>query len=284
MGSCVFNLAALLGLGSVVARRIDFHRKVVIFGGAVGIWTAVAASLVVGRFVGVITGLVLVLFALGISIVVMAIGPIRLEALPYSSRWSKWLAIEIDEEESDLHGAFLEDGAVADIASETLDKQLTSTGRIGFLKLRSGPGGAVVAMFSLALVVGSSVVMERTGSDLGGRLHMSQIVIGGIVLAVVTSLPNLVAAVYLARRGRGAATLSTTLNSNNLNIAVGLLGPALLLGLGPSSGQTMMITIWYLVLTLFVLVFAYLHRGFNRSMGVVVILAYLVFTVMVIAG
>ncbi|MHB1818741.1 MAG: ABC transporter permease [Streptosporangiaceae bacterium] len=39
------------------------------------------------------------------------------------------------------------------------------------------------------------------------------------MLAAVTSLPNAVAAVYLARRGRGAATLSTALNSNTLNAA-----------------------------------------------------------------
>ena len=36
---------------------------------------------------------------------------------------------------------------------------------------------------------------------------MAGIVTGGLVLAVVTSLPNAVAAIYLALRGRGAAAL-----------------------------------------------------------------------------
>jgi hypothetical protein len=36
----VFNLAALLGLGAVVAGRISLHRNVVVLGGAVAIWTA----------------------------------------------------------------------------------------------------------------------------------------------------------------------------------------------------------------------------------------------------
>ena len=45
-------------------------------------------------------------------------------------------------------------------------------------------------------------------------------------------LPNSVAAVYLAARGRGAAMLSTTLNSNALNVTAGLLLPATIAGLG----------------------------------------------------
>ena len=51
------------------------------------------------------------------------------------------------------------------------------------------------------------------------RVHgVPPIVIGGLVLAAVTSLPNAVAAVYLARRGSGTAVLSTALNSNALNV------------------------------------------------------------------
>jgi cation:H+ antiporter len=37
IGSNVFNLAALLGLGAVVAGRVSLHRKVVVLGGTVAI-------------------------------------------------------------------------------------------------------------------------------------------------------------------------------------------------------------------------------------------------------
>jgi Ca2+/Na+ antiporter len=63
---------------------------------------------------------------------------------------------------------------------------------------------------------------------MGSRFVIPEIVVGGLVLAAVTSLPNAVAAIYLAARGRGAATLSTALNSNTLNVAIGLLVPAAL--------------------------------------------------------
>ena len=55
--------------------------------------------------------------------------------------------------------------------------------------------------------------MERAASALGTRFAVPEIVVGGLVLAAVTSLPNAVAAVYLAARGRGAATLSIAATS-----------------------------------------------------------------------
>jgi hypothetical protein len=89
----------------------------------------------------------------------------------------------------------------------------------------------------LVVVVAASALMETGGTTLGTRFKVADIITGGLVLAIVTSLPNAVAAVYLASRGRGAAVLSTALNSNALNIAVGLLLPAAITGLGPRTGQ-----------------------------------------------
>ena len=79
---------------------------------------------------------------------------------------------------------------------------------------------------ALVVVVAASIAMERGASSLGVHFGVPEIIVGGLVLAAVTSLPNAVSAVYLARRGRGAATLSTALNSNSLNVTAGLLIPA----------------------------------------------------------
>ena len=111
---------------------------------------------------------------------------------------------------------------------------------------------------------------------------MPEIVIGGLVLAAVTSLPNAVAAVYLAARGRGAATLSTALNSNTLNVVLGLLLPATILGLGAPSDQTILITLWYVLLTVAVLGLAYGQHGLRRMAGGLIIAAYAAFTVSVL--
>ncbi len=98
--------------------------------------------------------------------------------------------------------------------------------------------------------------------------------VGGLILAAVTSLPNAVAAVYLATRGRGAAVLSTALNSNALNVVAGLLLPGAIVGLGAPSGQTTFVAACYLGLTAFALAFAYLDRGLRRIPGALIIAFY----------
>ena len=44
IGSNVFNLTALLGLGAIVAGRIGLHRKVVVLGGFVALWVALVTA------------------------------------------------------------------------------------------------------------------------------------------------------------------------------------------------------------------------------------------------
>lgn len=76
---------------------------------------------------------------------------------------------------------------------------------------------AVVAAAALVAVVEASTVMEVTATGVG-RYAVVGIVTGGLVRAVVISMPNAVSAVYLARR---AAALSTTLNSSAINVVAG---------------------------------------------------------------
>ena len=101
-------------------------------------------------------------------------------------------------------------------------------------------------------MVTASVVMERSVSALGRRFSVPDIVVGTLVLAGVTSVPNAVAAEYLARGGRGAASLSTALNSNVLNVAAGLVLPAVVLGIGPVTSNVSLVASWYAGLTMLV--------------------------------
>ena len=149
---------------------------------------------------------------------------------------------------------------------------------------RAGALDVTVAVLATGVVVGASVAMELTASKLGARHHVAEIVIGPLVLAGVTSLPNAVAAVYLAARGRGTATLSTAMNSNALNVAAGLLLPGMIVGLGGSSGPATLIAGWYFGLTAFALGCAYLGRGLRRWHGTLIIGAYLAFVAMVLSS
>lgn len=100
---------------------------------------------------------------------------------------------------------------------------------------------------------------------------------GGLVLAVITSLPNAVAAVYLAMRGRAAAVLSTALNSNAINVVARLLIAASLTMPGSRDSQDVLVAAWYAGLTVLALAFAYRDRGLVRVPGVLIIAGYLAF-------
>jgi cation:H+ antiporter len=251
IGSNVFNLAALLGLAAVTAGGIAFHRRVVLLVGLPGIWVAVVCLLTVAAVLApraglALTGAVLVPYA-----AVLGMRRVRMESLRLPAGWARWLTAAVHEEETELAEA-----------------------------IRPRPGtwrDGLVAAGALIVVVAASTTMDLAATDLGRRYAVADIITGGLVLAVVTSLPNAVTAVYLARRGRGAAVLSTALNSNAINVLGGLLIPASLAGLGPRSGQSTLVAAWYTGLTMLALALAYRGRGLGRMSGAMIIAGYLAF-------
>jgi cation:H+ antiporter len=257
IGSNVFNLAALLGLGAVVAGRLGLHRKVVLLGGAVGLWMATVCLVTVEKLIAPAAGLGLALAVLALYLIVLGARHADLRRLPVPRRWVDWVASAVDEEELELV--------------------------VAIRPKRGSPRDVIVSAVALAVVVVAAVSMERGASALGHRYSVPGIVVGGLVLAAVTSLPNAVAAVYLAAKGRGAAAFSTALNSNTLNVVAGLLLPATFIGLGTASGQTVLITGAYLGLTALTLGLAYAERGLRRWAGWVIIAGYGAFVVGLLA-
>jgi cation:H+ antiporter len=257
IGSNVFNLAALLGLGAVVAGRVGLHRKVVVLGGTVALVIALVCLLAVAGVIAPGTGLALVLVVLVPYAVLLGVRRTAIERLALPRRWSGWLSMAITEEEGEL-----------------LEAVRPRRGR---------PIDAVVALGALAVVVVASVAMEQGASALGARYGIAEIVVGGLVLAAVTSLPNAVAAVYLARRGRGAAALSTALNSNAIIVTAGLLVPATFIGLSKPSASGLLVAGWYLGLTAVTLSLAYAFRGLNRRAGWTIIALYALFVAALLA-
>ena len=257
IGSNVFNLAALLGLGSIVAGAIALHRRVVLFQGAIALWVALACVLTVAGLVTPALGLLLVLVVLAPYAALAALDGSRWWLRPDPSALRRWLTRAIAEEELEL--------------SATIHPR------------RGRPRDVAVAFLALVVVVVASAAMEQSAARLGVRLSVPGIVVGGIVLAAVTSLPNAVAAVYWANRGRGVAMLSTGLNSNALNVAAGFLVPSVLIGIGRGSVQEALIALWYAGLTAVVLLFAYGHRGLRRPVGWLIVAAYAAFIIVLTA-
>ncbi len=148
----------------------------------------------------------LALAVLAPYVYVSSLRPSGRSALPLPPRLRSWLAGAVAEEEQELSGAIYPER-----------------------------GGLRDAVLALAVVVVASAALERTVSTLGARWAVPGVITGGIVLAAVTSMPNAVAAVFLARRGWASATLSEAFNSNTLNVIAGLFIPAVIIA-SPGPG------------------------------------------------
>ena len=258
LGSNVFNLAALLGLSAVVAGRVGLHRRSIILEGALAITLAFIAVGVVSGGLGPVPGLILGLAAFLPYVAYSALGPGRRPTVGLPDRLSVWLARALAEEESELAIAI---------------HPRRGTARDGLL--------VVVA---LVVVVCASVVMEDSGTRLGSAAGLAPILIGALVLAAVTSLPNAVAAIYLASKGRGTAMMSTAFNSNAINMIVGLTVPAAILGLGAPTQDAGFVAFFYLGLTAFAVALALQAKGLNRRSGSAIIAAYVLFVAVLIVG
>jgi cation:H+ antiporter len=257
LGSNVFNIAALIGLAGIVAGHIGLHRRVIELGGAVAVWIAVVSLLLVLGVVPPAAALVLALAVFAPYVVVLGLSHERIPRLRVPRAFSEWLLSAITEEEQELEPAIHPE--------------------------RGGRRDVLVAVAAVLVVVAASIAMERSGSRLGERHGVPEIVIGGVVLAVVTSLPNAVAGVYLALRGRASAVLSTSLNSNAINVLAGLLIPTTFVGAAQPSAQTTFVAASALVMTLLAIAFAYSREGLTRREGSALVAVYLLFAGVLIA-
>ncbi len=136
LGSNVFNLAALIGLGAVVAGGIRLHRRVVIFEGTVALWIAALSIAAVTGPITAVAALALALAVLAPYVYVSALHPSGRSALPLPPRLRSWLAGAVAEEEQELSDAIHPD--------------------------KGGPRDAATAVLALGVVVAASAAMERT--------------------------------------------------------------------------------------------------------------------------
>jgi cation:H+ antiporter len=255
IGSNVFNLAALLGLSAVVAGSVRIHRHgLLLNGGAALLVTAVAAALV-AQAIGAVAATLLLFAVLGPYVFLLSIRPARIAELVPTGRVQRFLVAAVREEIQDL--------------------------RTGEHAPKASSGDAIALTLSLAAIVGASVGMVDAATDLGDRWGISDIVIGTLVLASLTSLPNLITAVRLALHGRGAAVASEALNSNSLNVVAGLALPGLAVTLTKASGVETFSVWWLVGMTVLAVVLTYVSHGLGRLEGAAIMALYVPFVAVI---
>ena len=248
LGSNLFNIAALLGLSAIVARGVNIRRAPLLLDAGLGLLiTAAAAAMLAGLLTPAPTLVLIAPFAAA-YVAILATPRGRLRAARPLLRSVPQGLIEIPYEVThDRPGA------------------------------RHQSWLPVVGIApSLAAVVGGAYLMVHEALVAQTWLHLSPVVVGTIVLAALTSLPNLYLALHFARHERGTALFSSAMNSNSINLVGGLIVPALFVGLGPAHGS-LPYFLWLTVLTLLAVV-APLHRSrLSRTAGGFIVAVYLVF-------
>jgi cation:H+ antiporter len=137
----------------------------------------------------------------------------------------------------------------------------------------------LVLAVALLLIVGGSIGAVRSATDLGHSWSVPSTLVGILVLAILTSLPNAWTGVRFGLQGRGSALMSETLNSNSINVVAGLALPAALGSVGAFSGLDKFNLVWLLGMTVVAVVLFGRRAGGGRLAGATLIALYVAFVV-----
>ncbi len=248
LGSNLLNVALLLGLPALVAGSIELRRETVAVHGAVALATTLTAGLLIIGLIGPWAAAILVAGVFGPYVVLLGLRPEQLGRLPFSDALRMAL-LEVELEEGEREKA-------------------EQAGAFGWVAIARGIVPALLA------VVGGSVALLHGALSVFGRLRVPEILTGVLILAFLSSLPNLTAALRLALARRGREVMSEALNSNTLNVVVGIVLPALVLGASRSGDRVRNDVFWLLGLTILALVLALRRHGLGRPAGIVLLVGY----------
>lgn len=256
LGSNIFNLASLLGLSALLVGSIVCGRKTLLLNAGVSLWvTAVIACQMVLGLSPLWTGLLIAVVMIP-YVVVSALKPANMKRMALPSWLYRWLQDAVSDTE-------------VDAGDEQRPHPPSWADKLSIVPL-------------LAVVVLTSIGMVKAASFLGNRWGLSEVVLGALVLATLTGIPNVVAAIRLAVQGRGAAVVSETFNSNSLNLLAGAYLPTLFLPV-KAIAPTARLALWCLLGTTALAALLFLRNGrIGRIGGAVLVAAYAGFVVLLL--
>jgi cation:H+ antiporter len=262
LGSNIFNLAALLGGGALAAGRVRARRGPLLLAGG----TSLAMTLVVAGFAAtVLSAAATVALLVGLFFLYVAAESLRPRIV---ERWPLPLGVRgrLEHLLRVVHAPVALPGKQARALPQ----------HQSWVPVTLVP----IAVFA---IVGGSWLMVSEALTLARRYGVSDVVLGTVVLAAITGLPNLYAAVHLALAGRGTATVSETFNSNTINLVVVVGASAAVLGGSVAASIAGVDLVWLLGMTAAAMALCARPAGLTRPAGVLLIVAYCLFVVLRVA-
>jgi cation:H+ antiporter len=136
---------------------------------------------------------------------------------------------------------------------------------------------------AVGVIVIGSVGMVYTAVLLAGRYGVPRPLVGLLILATMTSLPNASTAIRLGLAGRGEALVSETLNSNSINLGIGIVLPAVFVTAARAPAGFELDFVWMVAVTLAMLVLVGRRGGAGRLAGAAIVASYVAYVAVRIA-
>ena len=263
LGSNLFNLAALLGLGALVSGQVAARAAGTVFNGVVAVAVTLIAGGLITGFLGPVTATVLMLLVVVPYIYILAVGVSGVDRLTIPPSWKRFLITAIGEVKRESSEIGEQDLQRQRRAAQ--DKRNAQSWKPAFWIL---PALAAIVLGSIGLIKYATAL---------GQGWLPQAVLGTFVLASLTGLPNSLTAVRLARSGNGAAVITETFNSNTINLLIGLLLPALMFGEGSPNPLVILDICWLVLMTVVAVVLSARSSKLTRNQGIALIVLYVGF-------
>ncbi len=190
------------------------------------------------------------------------------------------LLLILDEKIGRLDGAILLVGMVLYlfvVIKNALKNRTTEENE----KLLSIPKSIIFMVIGLAaIIVGGNFVVDNA-SIIAASLGLSETLIGLTIVAIGTSLPELVTSITAARKQEAGIALGNAVGSNIFNILF-ILGASSILTPINVVSELFIDTIILIIVGILVFIFAYTGRKTNRMEGIICILLYILYNAYII--
>jgi cation:H+ antiporter len=251
LGSNIFNLAAMVGVSALLAGSVRLERPALALEGAFALFATAVTGAVL--FAGLAPGIALVVFAAG--------------AAPYLVLLAR----------GTFHGPLpprepVTEGAPPPVDARSAARRVTQV--VG-LFVREIPALVAIVVGSIGMVYSAVLV--------AGRWGVPRPLVGLLLLATLTSLPNAYTAIRLGLAGRGAALVSEALNSNTINLSIGILVPAVIVSAARGGGGFGLDYLWMVAVTVATLALVGKRNGAGRLAGAAIVGSYVAYVAVRIA-
>lgn len=122
------------------------------------------------------------------------------------------------------------------------------------------------------IIIGGQLVVD-SASDIALRLGMSETLVGLTIVAIGTSLPELVTSIVAAKKGESDIAIGNVVGSNVFNILFVLAASAAITPMN-INGQSLFDLVILSVATVIAYVFCVTQKKVNRPEGVILVLMY----------